>query len=68
MAVEIKRETKKVYVTGGSSKFVLIPADMAEIAGLDENAEVVVSLQHGKYGYFIAIWRKKNQPKMREIE
>jgi len=66
MAKEIKREIKKIYSSSGS-KLVYIPADIAEIAGLENGVEVVVSLQHGKHGFFVAIWKSKNQPKMREI-
>jgi len=66
MAQEIAREEKKI-ITIGSSKGVLIPANLAKIAGLEEGTECIVSLQVGKHGFFIAIWRKNNQPKPRDV-
>jgi len=66
MAQEIKRETKRVFMSG-NSRAILIPSDIAEIAGLEEGVECVVSLQVGKHGFFVAIWRKNNQPKPRDV-
>lgn len=46
-------------VTIGGSIGVILPPDLRNEFGIEEGTELTLSLEKGKHGIFLAIWKKK---------
>lgn len=54
-------ETKIKLQKYGGSLALIIPKVYCEHIGIDEQMDISISDEKGKYGNFIAIWNKKQQ-------
>ena len=48
-------------VTIGGSIGVILPPDLRSEFGVTEDTELTLSLEKGKHGIFLAIWKKKGR-------
>lgn len=54
----VEKVTKKVKQVG-NSKAIFIPKNMAQKIGFKAETEVIISLENGRYGLYIALWPLK---------